>query len=650
MTTLGWKPLGAALLVAAVMLQAGDDGAVKKAEFTDIASPRPPEPIQRQRKPLPPINESGPDDLPAESVPLPLPTPTRSGADVFIRPLVVPQCQIRMPEEIHIPAEIAGVIAKMAVEEGAVVRRNDVLAQLDDRVARLKEESKRRNVENRAPVDKAARKVDHFNAQLRRSEKLKKENAISQEEVEIAAAQAAITVEEHKDEQQKMLLLDIEHEEAQESLNRHTIRSPVNGIVTQRLKHQGEAVQAMEPILHVIRTDRVKIQGQIDSRYVDRLKEGMRLEVWPEKTEGERSSIAHSAPIRCVRILPGDRRIAFGGDDGRIVVVDLATNNVERELKVSSLPVRGLAVSAAEPNQLVSCSDDGAIRFWNLADGLEVRPVLRAPREGEKPVLAVCLDPKNALIGWTGHSDGRILQWDFANGMVTRSFTLPGGDSAHINDVTCLTLSPDGETLLSVGGDKAVRWWKLASGELLRPFENRSAPAQKDVRQLNFSPDGLEIPYNSDALVQFKKLADGASHDVLESPQQSFASFVWMTPAPGLVLTTREDGEIQLWQRAKDHRPARLARVFRGHRTDALVQQVDFAASGRYFVTACSDRTVKVWSMPTVQELEAERLGAKVTFVDPQAGPTGASAFHAEVDNRRGVLRGNTTASVVVYP
>jgi hypothetical protein len=36
--------------------------------------------------------------------------------------------------------------------------------------------------------------------------------------------------------------------------------------------------------------------------------------------------------------------------------------------------------------------------------------------------------------------------------------------------------------------------------------------------------------------------------------------------------------------------------------------------------------------------------------VDPQAGPSGSFAFHAEVDNRSGVLRGNTTASVVVYP
>src|SRR5262249_20684279 len=132
--------------------------------------------------------------------------------------------------------------------------------------------------------------------------------------------------------------------------------------------------------------------------------------------------------------------------------------------------------------------------------------------------------------------------------------------------------------------------------------------------------------------------------------QQGFASFVWMTPTPGLVLTAREDGELQLWQRAKDHRPARLARVFRGHRTDALVNQVDFASNGRYFVSCSADRTVKVWTMPTGERPAPERLGGRITFAAPQSGPTGASAFYADVDNRSGTLKGNTPASVVVYP
>ena len=636
----------AALFVSA----RAEDGGVKKASFTPDSAANAPD-SQRARRHQTKKLDAIEDQSPEASAPLTLPAPrSKSSSGVFERPLVIPQNQIKMPEEIRVPAEIAGLLATMSAQEGTVVKKEDVLAKLDDRIAKLEEEFKRRTASNKAAVETAERRVDHYRAKLKRDETLLRTGGVSIEEVEIDRAQVDLGIAELNDAKVKETLADIDHEKSEVMLRRHTIRSPVNGVVSQRLKHPGEAVQAMEPIFHIIRTDRVKIQGQIEARYADRLKVGMMVEVWPEIAVGERAAYPHTAPIRCVRLLPGDQRVAFGGDDGKVVVVNLRTGAVEKEITASAKPIRGLACSAAEPNQLVTCSEDGAIRFWNIADGLEVRPTLRAPNHGDDAVLAVCLDPKNPSLGWTGHAKGQIHQWDFANGVVVRSFVGPSGDKAHINGVTCLTLSPDGRTLLSVGDDPAVRCWNTGDGTMINNFANRSGPAQKEVRQVNFSPDGSEVPLNNDALVQFKNLSDDVIEGTLESMQKSFASFVMMTPTPSLVLTASEDGELQLWQRAQADRPARLARVYRGHRTDSIVHQVDFSQGGKFFVTCGTDRSVRVWTMPTTQELDAERLAARVTFVDPQAGPTGASAFHAEVDNRAGALKGNTTASVVVYP
>jgi WD40 repeat protein/biotin carboxyl carrier protein len=647
------KSIGAVVVCAGAMFLQADDGIVKKTGFsTDNSGPQRIDQPGRPRRIAPPLSETPPEESLPETRPLALPTPVQSSAagGIFVRPLVLPQCTIKMPDEIHIPVEVAGVLAEMFVDEGAIVKKGAIVAKLDERMAKLDEEHKKRSAENQSSVETAQRKIDHYQAQLKIAERLEKTGTGSLEDLEVARTQVDLAIAERKDAELKMLLADIDHEKAEELLRRHAIRSPVNGVISHRLKHPGEAVQAMEPILHVVRTDRVKIQGQVDPRNADRLKSGMIVEVWPDIAVGERAFYEHTAPIRCVRVLPGDRLVAFGGEDGWVVVRNLATGGVEREIKASAKPIRGLAASPAEPNQLVTCSDDGSIRFWNLADGLEVRPALRTSERGETSILSVCIDAKNPSLGWSGHADGRIWQWDFAKGVVVRSLKASSGDKAHINPVTYLALAPDGESLLSVGDDNAVRWWKTSDGSRLASLDNRSGPSQKEVRQLNFSPDGTEIPFNSDALVQFRKLPETTVQDTMESLQQSFASFVLMTPTPGLVLTAREDGELQLWQRAKEHRPARLARVFRGHRTDALVQQVDFSSNGKYFVSCGADRTVRVWTMPTVGELEAERLAARISFVDPQAGPTGASAFSADVDNRGGVLKGNTTASVVVYP
>ena len=109
------------------------------------------------------------------------------------------------------------------------------------------------------------------------------------EDVEVARTQVDLAIAELKDAELKLQLADIDYEKAEETLRRHAIRSPVNGIIQHRLKHPGEAVQAMEPILHVVHTDRVKIQGQVDPRNADRLKPGMIVEVWPDIAVGERS-------------------------------------------------------------------------------------------------------------------------------------------------------------------------------------------------------------------------------------------------------------------------------------------------------------------------------------------------------------------------
>ena len=148
MVSLMLKSIGAVVVCAGAMyLQAGDDGVVKKTGFsTDNSGARRIDQPARPRRIAPPLSETPPEESLPESRPLALPTPVQSSAvsGIFVRPLVLPQCTIKMPDEIHIPVEIAGVLAEMLVDEGAVVKKGAVLAKLDDRMAKLDEELKKR--------------------------------------------------------------------------------------------------------------------------------------------------------------------------------------------------------------------------------------------------------------------------------------------------------------------------------------------------------------------------------------------------------------------------------------------------------------------------------------------------------------------------
>src|SRR5215217_6087896 len=108
-------------------------------------------------------------------------------------------------------------------------------------MAKLDEEHKKRSAENQSSVETAQRKIDHYQAQLKIAERLEKTGTGSLEDLEVARTQVDLAIAERKDAELKMLLADIDHEKAEELLRRHAIRSPVNGVISHRLKHPGEA-------------------------------------------------------------------------------------------------------------------------------------------------------------------------------------------------------------------------------------------------------------------------------------------------------------------------------------------------------------------------------------------------------------------------
>ena len=136
-----------------------------------------------------------------------------------------------------------------------------------------------------------------------------------------------------------------------------------------------------------------------------------------------------------------------------------------------------------------------------------------------------------------------------------------------------LAVFPDARGIAGTDMPRIARELNLSETTFVLPAER----SDTDVRMRIFTPH-VEMPMaghptvgSTFALEHAGVIAPGRSRFVfglnvgpvpvdLEWPDGTL-SFVWMTQTPGLVLTAREDGELQLWQRAKEFRPARLARV-----------------------------------------------------------------------------------------
>ncbi|APZ94162.1 macrolide transporter subunit [Fuerstiella marisgermanici] len=99
---------------------------------------------------------------------------------------------------------------------------------------------------------------------------------------------------------------------AKERLDRRRIHSPLSGIVAERLKNEGEWVEAGEPVLRVIRMDRLLVEGYVNADLIEITSRG-----------------------RAVRV-EGTARGRTVSVEGRIIYVSPEIDSVNQEVQVKA--------------------------------------------------------------------------------------------------------------------------------------------------------------------------------------------------------------------------------------------------------------------------------------------------------------------------
>jgi multidrug resistance efflux pump len=72
---------------------------------------------------------------------------------------------------------------------------------------------------------------------------------------------------------------ELERDQAAAELETYQIIAPLDGIVTEVLKHAGEAVQQGDPILRIVRTDVVRVEGDVSVADAFRVRPGDSVKV-----------------------------------------------------------------------------------------------------------------------------------------------------------------------------------------------------------------------------------------------------------------------------------------------------------------------------------------------------------------------------------
>lgn len=487
--------------------------------------------------------------------------------------IVIPDATIAPAEEADVPARVDGQLLEVYVRLGSHVMREELLAQLDDSLARPEMFIIEIRAKSTAEVD-AARAV--YDALRHEVEKILEANRVSKAGPVVAASELKIR-EAQRDKayfdwlaaNERRRGLQWEYEQKRRYVELHQIRSPISGEVVRLFKRPGEGVKSGETVARIANLDRLYVEGAIPLPLRHMVRPGMRVLVEPERQQGWLKELrGHTATVTGLALTPDGHFLISSGEDGRLVVwdwqysaqrpIELRDEQFSREYGcVASSPVIE-RLNGAVIYQLVAGCADGRIRVWKLTVSSQGRFLQHSFQVlGENGALhrtairCVAVSPDAQLVA-SGSEDGEIVISNLASRETLMKLRDPRTprEPAHRAAVTSLTFLPQGE-IISASQDRSLARWRIGqdshgnwTSELVWRVDGRSA----DVTQLGVSHDGRWALFENGEELRVLDTTDGQTLAVISSRRSGhFRAVAIFSPDARQVLTTTAGGRLHLW-------------------------------------------------------------------------------------------------------
>ena len=194
---------------------------------------------------------------------------------------VVKDCLISFIDEAQVPGREPGVLVALEAKEGLQVKANGVVGRIDDSQPTMEKRIKQREYESEK--EKATNDVNvRFNkasaevaaAAVAKSEAANKQSPRSVSEVELnklrlEQKKAELGIEQAELEKRVAVLTSdakaAEVDAADLGIRRRQITSPIDGMVVKVYRHVGEWVAPGDPVVHIVRVDRLRVEGFLSS-------------------------------------------------------------------------------------------------------------------------------------------------------------------------------------------------------------------------------------------------------------------------------------------------------------------------------------------------------------------------------------------------
>lgn len=193
----------------------------------------------------------------------------------------------RMTVDVRAPVE--GLIEQVFVDRGERIRAGQVLLVLDSGLEKANLEQAKYRATMIGAVKSGESRVEFSTLKLQRREKLADGQFVSLQDRDEAAAEKRLAEAELVQARENQRVAVLEQVRASEQLRLRTIKSPFNGVVTERMAHPGDLADNRDirkPLLRIADIAVLHVEALLPVAAYRKLQPGQALEVRPDAPVG----------------------------------------------------------------------------------------------------------------------------------------------------------------------------------------------------------------------------------------------------------------------------------------------------------------------------------------------------------------------------